>query len=383
MLLSVVPNSPARTISIDYDVRAGPPPPDLLCPLMAGWRTIVLGRNSFGRPPGRPSGRTGAGSLHHARAGPPAKKMASKRGAAKRYAPFVRQYLRCYADFNYELNHVSYAQRREQMAGWSTAICETSGINIHYMRTGGNKPPLILLHGLTANGACWTALAHALEGEYDVIMPDARGHGKSSVPDYGYRYEDHANDLVGLIEALRLPPPILLGHSMGGMTAAVVASRKPKILRGLILADPTFLSPKVQRQVRDSDVADQHRRMLSMSLDKLVAEARARHPDRSGETLELLARSRLQTSMAAFDVLTPPNPDYEQLVSTIDVPSLLVFGDKGVLSSVVAEELQRLNRRFQVVRIRQAGHGIHFDQPERFAAAIKSFLGTIDAVIES
>ncbi len=277
--------------------------------------------------------------------------------------------------------HEFYAQRGEQMTGWSTATCETNGISIHYTRTGGNKPHLILLHGLAANGACWTALARALEGEYDVIMPDARGHGKSSVPDYGYGYEDHANDVVGLISALRLPPPILLGHSMGGMTAAVVASRNQKLLRGLILADPTFLSPKVQRQVRDSDVADQHRRLLNMSLDQLVAEEQARHPNRSRETFELLARSRLQTSMAAFDVLTPPNPDYKQLATAIDVPSLLVFGDNGVLSTVVAEELQRLNARFQIEQIQEAGHGIHYDQPERFAAVVKSFLRSIDKVI--
>jgi N-formylmaleamate deformylase len=260
------------------------------------------------------------------------------------------------------------------VTGWSAAICETNGIKIHYTRTGENKPPLILLHGLAANGACWTSLAHALEREYDIIMPDARGHGKSSAPDYGYRYEDHANDVVGLIEALRLSPPILLGHSMGGLTAAVVASRKPNLLRGLILADPTFLSPKAQREVRDSDVADRHRRTLNMSLDEVVAEAQARHPDRSQETLELLARSRLQTSMAAFDVLTPPNPDYELLVSAINVPSLLVFGDKGVVSSAVAEELQRRNPKLRVEQIREAGHGLHYDQPGRFAGVIKSFL---------
>jgi len=268
------------------------------------------------------------------------------------------------------------------MTGWSTAICETNGINVHYTRTGGNKPPIILLHGLTANGACWTFLAHALEREYDVIMPDARGHGTSSVPDFGYRYEDHANDVVGLIKALRLPLPILLGHSMGGMTAAVVASRKPTILRGLILADPTFLSPKVQREVCDGDVADRHRRMLSMSFDDLVAEARIKHPDRSSDTLELIARARLQTSMAAFDVLTPPNPDYKQLVSAIDVPSLLTFGDQGVVSSAVAEELQRLNPRLQVEQIPEAGHGVHYDQPGLFADVIKSFLHSIGTVIE-
>ena len=81
--------------------------------------------------------------------------------------------------------------------------------------------------------------------------------------------------------------------------------------------------------------------------------------------------------MAAFDVLTPPNPDYQQLVSAIDVPSLLVFGDKSVVSSLVAEELKRLNPRFQVEQIPGAGHGLHYDQPDRFAAVVKSFLGSI------
>ena len=268
------------------------------------------------------------------------------------------------------------------MTDWSTGNCETNGINIHYTRTGGNKPPLILLHGLTANGACWTALAHAIEGDYDVIMPDARGHGKSSVPNDGYRYEDLANDVVGLIEALRLSPPILIGHSMGGMTAAVVASRNPKLLRCLILADPTFLSPKVQREIRDSDVADQHRRYLNMSLADVVAEARIRHPDRSLDTIELIARARLQTSMAAFDVLTPPNPDYIQVVSAIEVPSLLVIGGSaGVVSPDVAADLQRLNLRLQVEQIPEVGHGLQYDQPERFAVVVQSFLRAIGTVI--
>ena len=262
---------------------------------------------------------------------------------------------------------------------WSDAICEANGIHIHYTRTGGNKPPLVLLHGLMTNGLCWTDLARALESEYDVIMPDARGHGKSSVPDFGYRYEDHANDVIGLIKALNLSRPVLLGHSMGGMTAAVVASQNSGLLRGLILADPTFLSPKVQREVRDSDVADQHRQVLNMSLEEVIAEARGRHPNRSSETHELFARARLQTSMAAFDVLTPPNPDYTQLVKSIDVPSLLVFGDRGVVSPVVAEELQRQNPKIQVEQIPEAGHALHLDQPERFISIVKSFLRSMNS----
>lgn len=261
---------------------------------------------------------------------------------------------------------------------WKSSVCATNNIKIHYTRTGGDKPPVVLLHGLMTNGLCWTDFARALEPAYDVIMPDARGHGKSDAPDNGYRYEDLANDVAGLIGALKLPPPVLIGHSMGGMTAALVAGRKPNLFRGVVLADPTFLSPQVQREVYESDVADQHRKILQLSLEEVMADARARHPRRSQETLELFARARLQTSIAAFDVLTPPNPDYRQLVREIDIPGLLVFGDRGVVTAVMAEALQGLSSGLQVEQIPEAGHSLHMDQPERFAAVVKTFLGSID-----
>jgi pimeloyl-ACP methyl ester carboxylesterase len=224
-------------------------------------------------------------------------------------------------------------------------------------------------------------VARALAEEYDVIMPDARGHGKSSVPELGYRYEDHAGDVIGLIEALKLTRPVLIGHSMGGMTAALVASREPKLLGGLILADPSFLSPKVQREVRDSDVADQHRRYLSQSpgqvIDEITIDMRRRHPHRSQEIIELIARARLQTSMSAFDVLKPPNPDFKRFMSTIEIPSLLVKGDGGVVTPEVAAELQRLNPKLQVQTIHKASHGLHYDQPEQFAAVVNAFLAAL------
>jgi N-formylmaleamate deformylase len=263
------------------------------------------------------------------------------------------------------------------MTDWTTAICEANGIDIHYLRTGRSKPPLVLLHGLTGSGACWSPLARALEADFDVVMPDARGHGDSSTPPNGYRYEDFAGDVVGLIQGLGLATPVLLGHSMGGMTATVVAGRNPKLLRGLVLADPTFLSPQVQDEVRESDVADQHRRMLEMSLDELVADGRTRHPHRSPELIELIARARLQTSLNAFDVLKLPYPDYMQLARSIDVPTLLVISENGVVSPEVAAELQCVNPIVQVEKIPKAGHGIHYDQPECFAAIVISFLGTL------
>jgi N-formylmaleamate deformylase len=263
------------------------------------------------------------------------------------------------------------------MTNWITASCEINGINIHHTRTGGNKPPLVLLHGLITNGACWTPVARALEAEYDVIMPDARGHGNSSKPNNGYRYEDHANDIAGLIEALGLSSPIVIGHSMGGMTAALVACRLQKLLRGLILADPAFLSAEIQRDVYESDVAEQHRKFLTKSANEILVEARNKHPHRSLDILELLTRARHQTSMNAFQVLTPPYPDYKQLVSAIDISSLLVIGETGVVSLAAAEELQSLNPKLHIEKIAGIGHGLHYDQPERFATIAKAFLRSI------
>lgn len=263
------------------------------------------------------------------------------------------------------------------VANWISGTFQRDGVDLHYLRTGGSKPPLVLLHGLTASGACWSPLARTLEDQFDVVMPDARGHGNSTAPLHGYRYEDHAMDVIALIQQLGLVAPIVLGHSMGGMTAAVVASQIPQDISGVILADPTFINPQWQRQVRDGDVADNHRRMRGLDKAAVVAELKARHPRRSSEIVELLAEARLQTRMSAFDVLTPPNPDHRQLVRKIQVPIMLIIGDTGVVSVDTARELQSLNRHVRIEQIQDTGHGLQFDQPERFESVVRSFCGRI------
>jgi len=262
---------------------------------------------------------------------------------------------------------------------WTSAVCQANGIDIHYLRTGGSKPPLVLLHGLTGSGVCWSPLARVLEAEFDVVMPDARGHGYSSTPLNGYRYEDHAGDVVGLIQGLGLSAPVLLGHSMGGMTAALVASQIGAALRGVVLADPTFLSPERQREVYESDAAEQQRRLLSSDRSEVLAQARGRYAHRTPEIIELVTEARLKTPLCAFDVLTPPNPKYHHLMIAIAVPILLIIADKGVVSLETARELQNLNPRLRVEQIHDAGHGLQYDQPERFQEAVRSFLYSVAA----
>lgn len=259
------------------------------------------------------------------------------------------------------------------MTAWTSAFCEANGLRLHFLRTGGVKPPAVWLHGLTGSGACWTPLARALEGELDLILPDARGHGASSAPPDGYTYDDLADNVVGLVRGLPLARPVLVGHSMGGMTAALAASRCAASFRGVVLVDPTFLSPARQREVWESDVARQHREALGQGKDALVAQSRARHPGRSAELIDLQAAARLKTAAAAFDVLEPPNPDYREVVRALDLPTLLVVGDHTVVTVEMAAELRELNPRVRVEHVAGAGHGLPFDEPERLAKLLAAF----------
>ena len=91
----------------------------------------------------------------------------------------------------------------------------TNGLKIHYYRTGGDLPQVVLNHGALDDGLCWPRVVEALGADYDLILPDARGHGKSDAGAGVYSSEVRAADLIGLIEALGLEKPVIGGHSMG------------------------------------------------------------------------------------------------------------------------------------------------------------------------
>src|SRR4051812_40372919 len=128
--------------------------------------------------------------------------------------------------------------RRLMRKDWHTGFVETNGLRLHYTRRGGDKPPIVLAHGVTDAGPCWTPVADALAAEYDAIMVDARGHGHSDAPEGGYGPADQADDLAGVITALELERPAVLGHSMGAATALVLAGAYSDRVGAILLEDP-------------------------------------------------------------------------------------------------------------------------------------------------
>jgi len=267
------------------------------------------------------------------------------------------------------------------VADWFSGDVVANGIKIHYSRTGGDKPPLVLSHGATDNGLCWVRLARALESDYDVIMPDARGHGLSAAPESGYTSADRAADLAGLIEALRLEKPAVGGHSMGAGTTFRLVADYPDISRCAILEDPGW------RDTQPSE-ADQEARRARMRRDVaerrargregIIASGRQQHPDWAEEEFGPWADAKLQVSDKFSGAMRlPERPDWRELLPKVTCPVLLITADPdrgGIVTPEAAEEAQRLLPSLKVVHIQGAGHNVRREQFDAYLRAVRAFL---------
>ena len=137
-------------------------------------------------------------------------------------------------------------------AGWTDGYVMANGIRIHYWRSGGNRPPMVMAHGSSDDGLCWTNLAKEIQDSYDIIMFDARGHGLSDPPTPSDPADVQVEDLAALIRALKLERPILMGHSMGSASVAQFAARYPDVPRAVILEDPALVRPATPATPRDA-----------------------------------------------------------------------------------------------------------------------------------
>lgn len=268
------------------------------------------------------------------------------------------------------------------MQRWSSGNVQANGIRLHYYRTGGSKPPVVMAHGITDNGLCWTPVARALENDYDLIMVDARGHGESDAPAAGYTNADHAADYAGLIQALGLHRPALLGHSMGAATIAYLAAQHPDLVHCILLEDPPWsakekaASPQEQQARAEAWRQDVIARK-TLSRAEILAQVRQQQPRWSEEELEPWLEAKLQVSPNVLDYVSAPSIHWTEYVAAIRCPVLLLTGDTtlgGIVSAQVAEEVVALNSNVQVAHIPSAGHSIRREQFVPYVAAVRRFL---------
>lgn len=265
---------------------------------------------------------------------------------------------------------------------WDEGIVETNGTRIHYTRTGGDGPALVIAHGYFDDALCRAPLIRELETDYDVIAYDARGHGRSDAPETGYGMDDRVADLIGVLDALGVDEAVLVGHSMGGSTVASTAAGHPDRVRGVVMIDPAGMLVLDDHRDGDPDEAGEWARDQILwwhdhsKAELLVADDElADHVAAGDEELaELLADARLRLSQNAVAVAREGYPDPHEVYPEIEAPALILKAD--------ADERERERHRGiadalpdgRLVHVDGAGHCVFRDERAVATGELRAFL---------
>jgi N-formylmaleamate deformylase len=267
-----------------------------------------------------------------------------------------------------------------------------NGFKLHFYRCGTGKTPLILLHGITDDGLCWSRVAEALADICDIVMLDARGHGKSEAPDLDFTYDAMAEDVAGLAAALGLEHPCVLGHSMGAATALTLAGLHPDLPRLILLEDPppmwNFQAPAAEGKVKLpeevrlglKEMIDWMEGVKRMTQAELLAGARAENPGWSESELGPWADAKQRFSLRIVDRFLLGRQmagDFSSLVRRTTCPALFIQADpqQGAASSPQdVAKLKELLPQLQVAPVKGAGHSIHRDRFEAYIQVVRAAL---------
>jgi esterase len=278
----------------------------------------------------------------------------------------------------------------------TTTRIRNGDVELHIEHDGDpGAPPVLLLHGIASSGHTWDWLVATLTSTHSVLRLDFRGHGRSGRAPGAYQMPDYVSDAVAVCEQLVKRPCVVVGHSLGGATAAALAQQRPDLVSGIVLEDPPLFIAEglgegalmdAFRLMRDSVPMLQEQKVTIDVLVPLIAAipsatgaalAEVIHPD----AIEATAASLLLLDATVLDpvlegrVVTAFDPE-----QPIPVRTLVLAADPASPDAVVRpEDVDRLALRSPGAEVRVisgAGHLIHNELTHREVVrdAIREFL---------
>lgn len=219
------------------------------------------------------------------------------------------------------------------------ATATVNGVTLDYRELGSSTtPPLVLLHGRTANHNDWNGVVRPLAERFHVYAVSMRGHGDSAWPGH-YAFQEMADDIAGLLDLMGVEQAAVVGHSLGGVVAYFLAATHPSRVGRLVLEDPP---PPLPHPHRPPLVPSEE----WTGFDHAMMFA----------TEEQFVRS---------------DPAWPGLLKQITAPTLVLSG--GSASHVDSPAVADLIPGAQLVTI-EVGHLIHFDDPDGFLREVLRFL---------
>jgi pimeloyl-ACP methyl ester carboxylesterase len=269
---------------------------------------------------------------------------------------------------------------------------EINHLQLHYVEWGtpGN-PPIVLLHGFQSNAHTWDSFSCTMADTYHVLALDQRGHGDTSwAPDGDYAPDAFIRDIVGFMDALNLAPAHLIGHSMGGRHAVMVAADHPaKVAKVVIVDTPAERPPHIiaslnQAPARETPVEpetfDTFEEVIlnGMAQYPLTPEAELRHANyhnlyRGADgkwhwrwDLTLLERRRLNRSLQM---------ELYPYLQRVQCPTLLIRGQQSpLLTPAIAEKMVQYLPHGRSLEIPDTAHTVNADNARVFNTMTAAFL---------
>ena len=265
-------------------------------------------------------------------------------------------------------------------------------LRFHFLEWGvPDAPPIVLLHGGHQSAHSWDLVSLHLAQRYHVLALDQRGHGDSEwARDVAYSNHEMSLDAEAFIGGLRLERPVLIGHSMGGRNAMLLARRNQSLLRALVIVD---VGPELSDRgraviagfVRDNEEFD--------DLDHFVRNVQQYDPYRSREHIERTVKyNMLQRADGKFVSKCDANPRRLGVVRgagpqenitleearAFDLPVLLVRGaDSRILTAEAAERFRDALPHGTMITVPDCGHNVHGQNTKGFLAAINGFIDEV------
>jgi pimeloyl-ACP methyl ester carboxylesterase len=262
---------------------------------------------------------------------------------------------------------------------------DVGGTPIHYLAWGDpTKPGLVLVHGGAAHAHWWTFLAPFLARQYRVVAPDLAGHGDSGQRKH-YARRAFADDVMAVIDdAHFIGPPILAGHSMGGLVSIVAASLYGNRLAGAIIVDAPVRKPDPESQER-ADRGPARPPRVYPDLDTALSRFRLlpSQPCDNDYILDYVARTSVRQVEGGYTWKFDPRVFADLSLEAMHVylasVKCRVALVRGELSVVVPPETGEymydlLERNAPVVEIPEAHHHLILDQPLAFVTAMRALL---------
>lgn len=254
----------------------------------------------------------------------------------------------------------------------------SNGVSLHVEEQGQGDLSLVFLHYWGGTSRTWKHVTAELATGFHTVAIDQRGWGQSETPARGYSLADLAADAEGVIEALNLRRYVLVGHSMGGKVAQLMASRRPAGLRGLALVAPSPPTPMaLPMEAREMMAgAYQSRAAVAATIDNVLTANPL-----SAEDREQVIADSLKGAPAAKKAWphATSQEDIADQVRNIDVPTVVIAGELDRVDTpdvLKAELLSRVPHAVMHV-LPETGHLSMLESPRAVASLIRSFCASI------